>query len=495
MHNLDNFEVMIAPPFLKSMISFLFVFFLTFCFSQQQTKAFLDQMEQVMQQHPPNGIIHYKFASDTLGDFQYPVLYGTARHHYLFHKGKMVVQLDGTGKLLRTDSTGRMHRLDSTLYEGYNYGAFNFVYKDTIFSLGGYGFWQFNGQLRYFSDATRSWSVVKSNRLVPVRQWYNAQVYYDVEGEKIYTIYGMPHEEWVMESVAFDEQLYVQCLDLKTKLWWDKPKIADRNVFKGSGWAAMAMFNAPDGLIAFVLKGVKVIDFRNNRLGHINLPKARFLADYWYSSNHLLMFSSGKTLHFINPAMKKMDTLSFSSVDIEWTKIPLYTTPVDIPAPVSSAVITLFVILTGTSGIYWWKRKRTKQQCETKATNKHFEESAVVLNEPEQLMSEKKDSIVQRTIPFSETLTTVENGLLDLILKNSAAGKMTSVIQVNEVLGIARKDVKSQNNIRAATLQMINHKFIAYSGLNDDLILKQRTAFDKRFFEYFIHSKYVQKVK
>ena len=72
---------------------------------------------------------------------------------------------------------------------------------------------------------------------------------------------------------------------------------------------------------------------------------------------------------------------------------------------------------------------------------------------------------------------------------------MTSVNSVNEVLGISRKDVKSQNNIRAAALQMINHKFIAYSGLNDELILKQRTEFDKRFFEYFIHTKYVQKVK
>jgi hypothetical protein len=98
-------------------------------------------------------------------------------------------------------------------------------------------------------------------------------------------------------------------------------------------------------------------------------------------------------------------------------------------------------------------------------------------------------------VPFTDTLTTVEKGLLELILKNSAAGKMTSVLQVNEVLGIARKDVKSQNNIRASTLQMINHKFTAYSGLHDELIMKQRTAFDKRFFEYFIHSKYIHKVK
>lgn len=451
-------------------------------------------MEGLMQQQPPNGISHYKFTADTLGDFQYPVLYGSPRHHYLFHKGKMVIQLDGTGKLLRLDTSGHLQRMDSTLYEGYNYGAFNFVYKDTIFSLGGYGFWQFNGQLRYFSDVNSSWSVVKSNGLVPIRQWYNAQIYYDVADEKIYTIYGMPHEEWVMEAVSFDEQLYIQCLDLKTKLWWDKPKIADRNVFKGSGWAAMPMFNAPDGLIAFVLKEVKIIDLRNNRLGHINISKARFLADYWYSSNHLLMYSSGKNLHFINPALKKMDTLPFSSADIEWSSIPLYSTPLDIPLPVTSSLITAFFISTVAAGIYWWKRSRKPSQQKVSAQVKPLEEP-VVSAEIEQQVSEKVDATVPRSMPFSETLNTVEKGLLDLILKNSAAGKMTSVLQVNEVLGIARKDVKSQNNIRAAALQMINHKFTAYSGLHDELIMKQRTAFDKRFFEYFIHQKFVVKLK
>jgi hypothetical protein len=486
---------MSAPSLQKSFLSFFFFINLHIIGCQLQAQSFLQKIEGYIQQHPPNGLAHYKFTADTLGDFHYPVLYSYARHHYLFHKGKMVIQLDGTGKLLWADSLGRLQRMDSTLYEGYNYGAFNFVYKDTIFSLGGYGFWQFNGQLRYFSEVNSSWSVVKSNALVPIRQWYNAQVYYDVADEKIYTIYGMPHEEWVMEAVAFDEKLYVQCLDLKTKLWWDKPKIADLNVFKGSGWAAMAMFNAPQGLIAFVLKEVKIVDFRNNRLGHINISKARNLADYWYSSNHLLMYSSGKNLHFINPAMKKIDTLPFSSADIEWTNISLYTTPVDIPMPLTSSAITVLILLTVASGMYWWKRKRTTQQYDVTVVKETLEEPASLQNSIEQQILEKVDNILPRTIPFSDTLTTVEKGLLDLILKNSTAGKMTSVIQVNEVLGIARKDVKSQNNIRAAALQMINHKFTAYSGLHDELIMKQRTEFDKRFFEYFIHQKFVIKLK
>jgi FAD synthase len=64
-----------------------------------------------------------------------------------------------------------------------------------------------------------------------------------------------------------------------------------------------------------------------------------------------------------------------------------------------------------------------------------------------------------------------------------------------QVLGIAKKDVKFQNNVRSGAFQMINRKFNVFSGLADELIIKERTAFDKRFYEYQIHSKYLQKIR
>jgi hypothetical protein len=124
-----------------------------------------------------------------------------------------------------------------------------------------------------------------------------------------------------------------------------------------------------------------------------------------------------------------------------------------------------------------------------------FKEDRQVPEQSEADVSSEKIDQVKRNQPFSDTLTNVEKGLMNLILKNSSAGKMTSVIQVNDVLGISKKDVKAQNNIRAAALQMINQKFTVYSGLQDELMMKQRTDFDKRFFEYFIHPKFINKVK
>jgi hypothetical protein len=60
--------------------------------------------------------------------------------HYLWYKNKLVVQIDGSGKLFEVQAKLPVARMDRTCYEGYCYGAFNFVYNDTIFSLGGYGF-------------------------------------------------------------------------------------------------------------------------------------------------------------------------------------------------------------------------------------------------------------------------------------------------------------------------------------------------------------------
>ena len=273
----------------------------------------------------------------------------------------------------------------------------------------------------------------------------------------------------------------MQCLDLVTKKWWDEPPIANKTSFDEAGWVHSPIFNTPLGMITFIQNELKVLDFANNRIGNIVSDKSSIIRENWTQYQQLMMISSKQMLYFVNPLKGKIDSVSFSGRDITWTKEPI------IIVSVQSRL--LFIILIGIVmiivpvGLYTFKRK-TKSKTSSKQT--------ITEIEPEQ---PKKETTFQRNIQFSETLSAVEKSLLDLILKNSTLGTMTSVNSVNEVLGIARKDVKSQNNIRASTLQMINHKFIAYSGLNDELIMKQRTAFDKRFFEYFIHAKYIHKVK
>ena len=456
------------------------ILLILFCLSTS-AQTFLETIEQKFESNPPYGTIHYKYQADTLGDFHYPFQPGNLRHTYFWHKGKMLIQLDGTGILLARDSNNAVVRLDSTFYQGYNFGAFNFVYKDTIFSLGGYGFWNFNGMMRYYNEKNHSWYIIKTNKQIPLRLWHNARIYYDEKAQKIYAVYTIPKEEWIQEGGELDGKKYVQCLDLITKKWWDQPKTTNKTSFDEAGWVNFPIFNTPYGMISFIQNELKLFDFGNNRIGNIASDKARIIQENWNQYQQLMMIARGEMLYFVNPLKAKIDSVPFSEKDITWTS-----DKIAIDSGQSNLLLSLFtgiIIIIVAAGVYSFKRRNRSI-----ISSNHI----IAEFEPEEA---KKETSFQRNIPFSETLSAVEKSLLDLILKNSSNGNMTSVNSVNEVLGIARKDVKSQNNIRAAALQMINHKFIAYSGLNDELILKQRTEFDKRFFEYFIHTKYVQKVK
>lgn len=62
-------------------------------------------------------------------------------------------------------------------------------------------------------------------------------------------------------------------------------------------------------------------------------------------------------------------------------------------------------------------------------------------------------------------------------------------------MGLGKNAQKIQNNIRVATILMINKKFTVFNGVGDELIIKERTEFDKRFFEYAVNKKYLHKIK
>lgn len=74
-------------------------------------------------------------------------------HEILKNKTGLYVLIDQTGRIYKAVNESKTSltftRVDSTYYWGYNGGAIEFSYNDTLFSFGGFGFWRTNGQLRY----------------------------------------------------------------------------------------------------------------------------------------------------------------------------------------------------------------------------------------------------------------------------------------------------------------------------------------------------------
>ena len=83
----------------------------------------------------------------------------------LIKQGKDIyIFINGSGRLYKAifGVNGlKFIRLDSTINFGYNIGSFGFSYNNRIYSLGGYGYWRMNGQLRVFNEKAKQWDIVK----------------------------------------------------------------------------------------------------------------------------------------------------------------------------------------------------------------------------------------------------------------------------------------------------------------------------------------------
>jgi hypothetical protein len=75
--------------------------------------------------------------------------------------GHYWITISGTGQLYEFDPDQlTFRRIDKTYYRGYNFGSFQFVRKDTLYSFGGLGFWHYNNIETYFNTSGKEWERV-----------------------------------------------------------------------------------------------------------------------------------------------------------------------------------------------------------------------------------------------------------------------------------------------------------------------------------------------
>jgi hypothetical protein len=412
------------------------------------------------------------------------------RHYYLWFKKKLVIQVDGTGQLYEFNQGKPAIRLDSSCYEGYNFAAFHFIYQDTIFSFGGYGFWMENGMLRWYDEKNGEWYVKVTGKTVPYDA-FSAKFYYDVADKKIYLLYQKPTRIADGNLGARNYDRYVQCLDLLTKRWWNDPlpfnKAIDVKDFFNSE-SYLAGFHTKQGLLIDNGMEFSLFDFKNNRIKKIEHTKQTDIFNSYAKPFNKLLFSKDSSLQLFNVLTGMTVSIPFGDEDIVETDIPIYLPLSRKESPlmnsqqlISLSLAAALILLIGLAIVRFKKMRRKIALLTLQAeTNTAINDSAISI--------ENRQS-------FKANLTEAENNLLELLIDNSLLDTMTSVNQMNKVLGLAKKQIKIQNNLRAAAVLMINKKFKAYSGLPDDLVEKQRTEFDKRFFEYSIQRKCLSKVR
>ncbi|NBT16133.1 MAG: hypothetical protein EBS95_07280, partial [Chitinophagia bacterium] len=262
---------------------------------------------------------------------------------------------------------------------------------------------------------------------------------------------------------------------------------------KDTGFIMMAQL--PWGLL---VNQNTVLDFENNRLLHFNdelRNKMRGLTLEATRDNLLfLSFAIDSTLYFGN-LTDPYDSLVISRAALVDTGIPIYTKE-EPPAILTtedtqSIIILLLVIISLTLAFLYWKKIRPQPMV-----------AAINLPHPEPTAVAQPDNAPEKSVRFRSTrildlLEERERTLLAYLYEHSVDERLTTIEEINKVIGVANRSNEIQKRMRSDLIGSINLKLNIITKDKKPVIDKQRSEFDKRSFEYFIqpaHMELVEKV-
>lgn len=404
-------------------------------------------------------------------------------HDYLVNNGILYLQINGTGKLFSIDSSLAVTRLDNTCFEGYNFGSYSYFRNNKLYNLGGSGFWQFNSGLRYFDTASKEWFRELISKEVQLARHMNAIVYPDKENDLIYVVYQQfPSSYYKTDNDIKNDTIYMQCLNLKTNDWWNTPKIINDKIFVETVMNTKIMIFPGLGILTESYNHIYLINPATQKLYEIENETGGTILNYIAGKNSLYFYKDRK-LNIYNPQLDSVISFPLSMTKFSEVDKPLYKTikpslsgKIDITKLLfSSAIALLFIIIV----VLFVKNKRLQKIQQTVA--------AYGLH--------KKSFEVNKQLEFSDNLTETEKSVIDILVEYSKQGVPTSIDQINRALGVKNKEVTIQNKLRSDTLQMINKKFMVFASTNDTLVEREKTALDKRVYQYKLNERYLNKIK
>jgi hypothetical protein len=397
------------------------------------------------------------------------------------NKGEIWLTQNGSNKVYKLGREGKAIRLDRTINRGFNFGAINLFYKDTLYSIGGYGFWQTTGSIRYFNPNSGEWDIVRNIKNVPVASGINAICHYDKLQGKLFVIYSPTRPEYEKYDENMDEEVLMQCFDFREKSWWDiarqiNPKIAkkitDLSIIQNYGQTA---------LISSKVNGkVMSVNFNANKIYEVDYKYHTELKQLLNSRNNYIAYTVNEKL-YINDL--DANTILYSTIkENQLSSYPesFYLNETNKIASSRIPWLSISIIFNIALGISIFVivhlQKKRKE---------------LLLNLGSDNNRQQRE--IKSTKEYLQYLSNIEIDLLKLLLKNNLNNEKTSISQINKILGTEKKEIKIQNNIRGEAIISINNKFMSFALVKNNLIERQRVEFDKRHMEYFINEKYVNR--
>jgi hypothetical protein len=406
-----------------------------------------------------------------------------SRHNYMVNNGTLYFQISGTGKLFKVDSTLGAIRLDNTCYEGYNFGSYSYIRNNKFYNLGGWGFWQFNSGLRYFDTTSKEWFREPISKEVKLALHMNAIAYPDKAKDLIYVFYQFyPNSYFKFQTEMKNDTVYLQCLNLATNDWWKEPKIINDQIFQETVINTNALILPGLGVLTESYNHMYLLNPATEKLYEIENEMGGTIANYIVNKSNIYFYNEGK-LNIYNAQLDSLVSLTLSANKFTEVAKPLLkkispklSDKINVTQFLYGGLILLFILVIGFLSM---KLNRLRKFQQTAAGN-GFHKKAIEVN---------------KQLEFSDNLTETEKSVIDILYEFSKQGEPTSIDQINRALGVKNKEVTIQNKLRSDTLQMINKKFMVFASTSDILVEREKTALDKRVYQYKLNERYLNKIK
>jgi hypothetical protein len=410
-------------------------------------------------------------------------------------KGKDVyVQPLGTGRLykaVKENGMVKLDRVDLTTHSGSNFYAQNFFVKDTLFQIGGLGFWQIRGILTYYSPQTRQWELIQTNKTIPTYfdDQRDATLHYNDNriDPKLYVTnsYYYPNYPYSFD-IASTDSCYIY--DFNTRAWNTLGKLnPDFKKIFGSKHSREMELHIKNLYIFQSQLEFYWVNFEANSMGKFNVKENNKLRETWLSTYNNdkrglevgFQFNLGSDLYFMK--LLNSDTLS-------WTKTQLNLKGLDLKN--TNPIYSNKTSFTETISIFYSQYKTVL-----------FISVLVILL----VLALRSNFFKRKKIPkevvailyqnFFNAINIVEKELIEILYKSNLKGEEVSTKTINKIIGVQQKDTLTQNKSRSDHFIKINQKFKMATQNSEPLIVKNRDKADKRQYNYGLNNLYVLEIE
>jgi len=373
---------------------------------------------------------------------------------------------EGNGWVCKLDS-GRWKRIDDTYFRGYDFGTFPFLAGElSLYKYGGYGFWKTNGLLTSFDFKKKEWEVLSSSRELPT---INRFCYFDEETKQLFQLGSLNYNQ-ADNTVSFRDSLYVMSLDKRS--WISIGKICRKldiinpaKIFEPNGITLplkSGFIFISDKLTPFL------VDFKSNTISFFSAVNQERIREFYRQSaypNVFLVSQIDKISAFDNRTLKEVHSIYLNLI----SKDLMSTSLTEIEDTTSSQPYLYFgyaVLGIAIAALIGIKLKSKK---------KLFEKYTILSLEDELKISENY---------ISNYLTKDEFLVLKTIVHAKLTGSNVTTNKINEILGIENRTSDGQKNYRSELIKSINSKIRSNEGIEQDVIVRERSSADKRMITY-----------